>query len=100
MDALLPIRQQRPEPAGKGIKVETRTGECDGIGTGATGEGALSGMSQAPSSRWLEWHKQEIGDSTILASWVQRRVDRPVLRALDGNGLQRWSTAPSFDRIS
>src|SRR2546421_13047579 len=34
-----------------------------------------------------------------LASWVQRRVARPVLRALDGNGLQRWSTAPSFDPI-
>ena len=25
---------------------------------------------------------------TFLASWVQRRVARPVLRALDGNGFQ------------
>ena len=35
-----------------------------------------------------------------LASWVQRRVARPVLRALGGDVLQQWSNAPSFDPIS
>src|SRR5438477_10032845 len=51
-------RGSSPQPAGQGIKAETRTGECDGYETGARCEGALSVMSQATSSRWLECHKQ------------------------------------------
>jgi hypothetical protein len=37
---------------------------------------------------------------TLLASWVQRRVARPVLGALGGDVFSQGSNAPSFDPIS
>jgi hypothetical protein len=36
---------------------------------------------------------------TLLASWVQRRVARPVLGALGGDVFSQGSNAPSFDPI-
>jgi hypothetical protein len=48
----------------------------------------------------MEREAKEELDRKLLASWVQRRVARPVLRALGGDVLQQWSNAPSFDPIS
>src|SRR5438477_2727175 len=88
-----------PQPPSESRQTETGTGQCDRIRARATSEGPLPGLSQTAPPGRVERKKQAIEDSTLLASWVQRQVARPVLRALDGNGLQQWGTAPSFDPI-
>ena len=50
----------------------------------------------APSSRRMAWKASVAQVQRFPASWVQRRVARPVL---GGDVLQQWSHAPSFDPI-